>query len=183
MDFAVGARGWGYILERHGLRKGDFRAAEKLITDCRKSGALPLDICAEDESRGTVGLQSLDDADVDSEAQSWIDHVRNHAHKNYTPIGFWDDLKVYVEVGVEKLDLRNLFEPACQEFYVPIQNFKGWSDLNCRAAMIQRFAEHEAAGRRCVLLLCGDHDPCTSRARCARTSGTSAPLSAGPPKI
>jgi hypothetical protein len=24
---------------------------------------------------------------------------------------------------------------------------------------MKRFAEHEAAGRQCVLLLCGDHDP------------------------
>ena len=52
MDFDVGSRGWCYILERHGLRKGDFDAAEKLINDCRKSGELPLDICAEDSFRG-----------------------------------------------------------------------------------------------------------------------------------
>jgi hypothetical protein len=25
---------------------------------------------------------------------------------NYRPFGFWDDQKVYVEVAVEKLDLR-----------------------------------------------------------------------------
>jgi len=37
----------------HGLRKGDFDAAENLITACRKSGELPLDICAEDASRVT----------------------------------------------------------------------------------------------------------------------------------
>ena len=43
MDFSVGARGWCYILEnRNALRKGDFDVAEKLITDCRKSGLLPL---------------------------------------------------------------------------------------------------------------------------------------------
>jgi hypothetical protein len=36
----------------------------------------------------------------------------------------WDDLKVYVEVAVEKLDLRNLFEPVCEEFHVPLTNFK-----------------------------------------------------------
>src|ERR1700760_2657547 len=74
MDFDVGARGWGYILEQHGLTKGDFDAAQALITDCRKTGELPLDICAEDDSRETVGLQgnlqgNLDDADVESEAQ------------------------------------------------------------------------------------------------------------------
>jgi hypothetical protein len=159
MDFTVGSRGWCYILERHGLRKGEFGAAERLITDCRKSGALPLDICADDESRKVVGLQLLDDPDPEREAASWIDYITNDVHKAYVPISFWDDQKSYVEVAVEKLDLRNLFEPPCAEFHVPIQNFKGWSDLNARAAMMRRFAEHQAAGRRCVLLLCGDHDP------------------------
>src|SRR4029077_2750132 len=48
MDFDIGGRGWCYILERHGLRKGDFDAAQRLINDCRKSGGLPLDICQED---------------------------------------------------------------------------------------------------------------------------------------
>jgi hypothetical protein len=40
MDFDVGSRGWCYILERHGLRKGHFDACQRLITDCRKSGDL-----------------------------------------------------------------------------------------------------------------------------------------------
>jgi hypothetical protein len=60
---------------------------------------------------------------------------------------------------VEKLDLRNLFESTCAEFRVPITNAKGWLDLNSRADMMRRFEKHEKAGRRCVLLLCGDHDP------------------------
>jgi hypothetical protein len=159
MDFAVGSRGWCYILERHGLRKGDFDAAQRLITDCRKSGDLPLDICAEDASRETIGLEQLNSNDIDDEVESWIDYLRDHAHERYTPISFWDGLDVYVEVAVEKLDLRNLFEPACQEFHVPITNFKGWSDLNSRAAMMRRFQMHEEEGRTGVLLLCGDHDP------------------------
>src|SRR5262245_23640443 len=161
MDFSVGAPGWCYILEnRNALRKGDFDVAEKLITDCRKSGLLPLDICAEDDARETIGLQeNITNSTVEQEAANWIDYLRNHAHEGYTPISFWDDLDTYVEMGVEKLDLRNLFEPACEGFYVPLTNFKGWSDLNARAAMMRRFAHHEAQGRRCVLLLCGDHDP------------------------
>jgi hypothetical protein len=159
MDFRVGSRGWCYILERHGLRKGDFDAAQKLITACRKSGELPLDICAEDASRATVGIERLDNAHIADEVESWVNHLRNHAHETYIPISFWDDLDVYVEVAVEKLDLRNLFEPVCAEFHVPDTNFKGWSDLNSRATVMRRFAKHEAAGRRCVLLLCGDHDP------------------------
>ena len=159
MDFAVGSRGWCYILEREGLRKGDFDIAEKLITKCRKTGALPLDICDEDSSREAVGVENLDDNDIPDEVESWIDFLKNDAHKSYTPNSFWDNLDVYIEAGTEKLDLRNLFEPVCKEFHVPITNLKGWSDLNSRAAIMRRFKKHEVEGRRCVLLLCGDHDP------------------------
>jgi hypothetical protein len=160
MDFRVGSRGWGYILERHGLRKGDFDGVQRPINACRKSGALPLDICDEDDSRATIGIEELDSNDIPEEVEGWVAHLRDHAHKRYTPISFWSELDVYVEMAVEKLDLRNLFEPVCEEFAVPLTNFKGWSDLNSRAAMMRRFAMHEALGRRCcVLLLCGDHDP------------------------
>ena len=48
----------------------------------------------------------------------------------YRPV-FWDDQKVYVEVAVEKLDLRNLFESACAEFYVPISNL-----IDCVRSML-----------------------------------------------
>jgi hypothetical protein len=159
MDFKVGSRGWCYILENYGLRKGDFDAAQRLITACRKSGDLPLDICAEDESRETIGLEDLDQNDISAEVESWVDHLRNGAHLSYMPISFWDDLDVYIEVGVEKLDLRNLFEPTREELHVPLTNFKGWSDLNSRVAMMRRFVHWEAKGKKCILLLCGDHDP------------------------
>jgi hypothetical protein len=159
MDFEVGARGWCYILERHGLAKGSFKAAERLITSLRKSGDLPLDICAEDASRETVGLEVITPQTVEQYAEKIFADLRDHAHEQYTPFNFWNDLDVYVEVAVEKLDLRNLFEPVCAKLHVPITNLKGWSDLNARAAMMRRFKAHEAAGRRCVLLLCGDHDP------------------------
>ena len=60
---------------------------------------------------------------------------------------------------VEKIDLRSLFDPVCAAFHVPITNFSGWNDINARAAMMERFAEWEEKGKRCVLLHCGDHDP------------------------
>jgi ParB-like chromosome segregation protein Spo0J len=117
------------------------------------------DICAEDGARETVGIEKLDDNDIPDEVESWVRHLRDHAQRQHTPIGFWDDLDVYVEVAVEKLDLRNLFEPVCAEFHIPVTNFKGWSDLNSRAAMMRRFMRHEEEGQSGVLLLCGDHDP------------------------
>jgi hypothetical protein len=150
LDFSIGARGWCYILENHNaLRNGNFSVAEKLITDCRKTGDLPLDICAEDDARETIGLQeNISNNTVEKAAADWIDHLRNHARTSYTPISFWDDLDTYVQMGVEKLDPRNL----------PLTNFKGWSELNARAAMMKPFAAHERAGRQCLLLLCNDHD-------------------------
>jgi hypothetical protein len=160
MDFRVGVRGWCYLLEKHGLLKGDFPDAERLITACRKNGDLPLDICVEDGSRETILLEDINpEDDPEQEAENWINHVLYSAHKDYKPISFWDDLNVYIEVAVEKGDLRNLFRPVCSELHVPITNFKGWYDVNCRAAMMRRFKQHEESGQQCILLLCGDHDP------------------------
>src|SRR5262249_53994459 len=44
-------------------------------------------------------------------------------------------------------------------FYIPLTNSRGWPDINSRAAMMRRFAKMERAGKTCVLLYCGDHDP------------------------
>jgi hypothetical protein len=60
----------------------------------------------------TIGLEQINSNNVPEEVEDWVDHLRNRAHEEYTPISFWDDLDVYVEVATEKLDLRNLFEPA-----------------------------------------------------------------------
>jgi hypothetical protein len=160
LDFAVSARGWCYILEgRHEITKGDFAAAERLINDCRKNGSLPLDICAVDDSRTADGIQQIDETTPEEEAESWIDHVREHAAKRYTPFAFWEDLDVYVEMAVEKIDLKSLFAPSCAEFHMPISNCSGWNDINGRAAMMERFSDWESRGKKCVLLYCGDHDP------------------------
>src|SRR5664280_1995515 len=61
LDFQVSSRGWCYLLEEYGLNKGDFDKAQDLINDCRKSGKLPLDICAEDSTRTAEGIDEIDD--------------------------------------------------------------------------------------------------------------------------
>lgn len=158
LDFSIGSRGWCYILEEHGLDKGDFDAAQALITDCRKTGELPLNICAEDDAREFVNLEFLDESTPEDQAQAVIDYVRR-AHASYRPYSFWRFQPVYVEMLVEKVDLKSLFAPVCREFNIPLANGRGSSDLNSRAAMMRRFARHEAEGRQCVLLYAGDHDP------------------------
>src|SRR5215212_145671 len=79
LDFAVSSRGWCYVLEEHGLGKGDFDAAQTLINDCRKNGDLPLDICAEDSSRRADHLEILDDEDIEDYAERVLDSIR-YAH-------------------------------------------------------------------------------------------------------
>jgi hypothetical protein len=157
LDFKISSRGWCYILEEHGLTKGEFDAAQDLINDCRRNGALPLDICAEDGSRQADNLEELD-LDVEGEASRAVEFLRDW-HLTYRPISFWDYQGLYVEMMVEKIDLKSLFTEICGRYHVPIRNAKGWADINSRAEMALRFREHERAGRECVLLYCGDHDP------------------------
>ena len=78
---------------------------------------------------------------------------------SYTPETFWDGKDIYIEVFVEKVDLKSLFKPVCDEFYIPISNVKGWADIHSRADIMQRFKEHDESGKRIVLLYCGDFDP------------------------
>ena len=160
LDFKVGSRGWCYVLEEHGLVKGDFDKAECLINDCRKSGLLPIDFTANDENREAEGIQDLYgfDESPTEHAQAIISTLPSLADC-YTPESFWTFQDVYVEMMVEKIDLKSLFGNICAEYYIPITNSRGWADINSRAALVERFKHWEYRGKQCVLLYCGDHDP------------------------
>ena len=159
LEFTVSSRGWCYLLEEHGLNKGSFDTTQRIINDCRKNGLLPLDICAEDITRTTEGIQDPDNDNITDHAADWIDHVKNHVSTTYQPYHFTEYQDCYIEMGLEKIDLKGIFAPVCDKYHVPYYNMKGWSDINSRAAMMERFKYWESQGKHCVLLLCGDHDP------------------------
>jgi hypothetical protein len=140
------------------IGKSQFDQCESLINDLRREGTLPLDFCASDEKRQPSNLEQLDAETPGDFAGSWIETALN-AWESYEPVSFWDFQRYYLEAAVEKVDLRTLFEGICAEFHVPIWNAGGWSDINSRADLMSRFCKHDEAGRRCVLLYCGDHDP------------------------
>lgn len=158
LDITPSSRGWAYILEEHGITKGDFDLVQKVIAECRKAGRLPADLVTGDAKRETRNLEMIDDDDPGAEAE-WIVNSIEYKHHHFTPFSFWDDQEHYVEMLVEKTDLVQLFEPVCREFNIPIANAGGWSDVTSRIAIKKRFAEWHAAGKQCVLLYCGDHDP------------------------
>ncbi len=170
LDFRVSARGWCYILEEHGLGKGDFDRAERIINRCRKDGPLPLDICAEDDARLPLHLDvadaSANPSTIEDEVLMELDRIENARRDaiesvgwHYKPFGFWHDQDFYIEMVVEKIDLKELFAPICRDFCIPIANNRGWGDINGRSAIKGRFRRMEQAGKQCVLLYCGDHDP------------------------
>lgn len=158
LDFEVSSRGWAYILEEYGLGKGDFDVAENLIKECRKSGLLPLNITATDSAREFEGVRYVNGNDPEEQASAIIQRV-TEAHQHYYPESFWDYQDCYIQMVVEKIDLKSLFLPICREYHVPIANARGWSDLHMRADMMERFRDAEADGKRCILLYAGDHDP------------------------
>jgi hypothetical protein len=158
LDFQVSSRGWCYILEEHGLGKGDFGLAQELIAECRRQRLLPMDIVAEDGARSFANLEAIDDATPEEEGARIVGSVR-WQHHYYTPFSFWEGQDVYIEMLVEKIDLKSLFGPICRQFYISIANARGWSDLNMRWAMLQRIQRWATAGNHCVILYCGDHDP------------------------
>ena len=84
LDIKVSAHGWCYILEEDGLAKGDFKACERLINECRKNGALPYDFTAEDERRSAAGVERIDDPDPETEARDSLEKLRRH-HETYRP--------------------------------------------------------------------------------------------------
>jgi hypothetical protein len=158
LDFEVSSRGWCYVLEPYGLHKGEFDAAEETINGCRKTGKLPLDICAEDNGRKADNLETIDPLGPEDEAAEIVESI-GHRHLIYTPFSFWHDKDFYIEMMVEKVDLKSLFSRNCGAFHIPLANAKGWADINSRAAMMRRFKKWEGRGKQAVLLYCGDFDP------------------------
>ena len=156
IDFKISSRGWCYQLEGYSLiDKSKFDLIQRVINECRKRGYLPLDFTAEDKSR------SFECVDTSPEnAKEFLNdyvNILNEASDYYEP-SFMDDKKYYVQILVEKIDLKTLFKPITNFYRIPIATAKGWSDINQRAEIIERFKKAEARGQTPVLLYCGDFD-------------------------
>jgi hypothetical protein len=76
----------------------------------------------------------------------------------YYSLDWWEGEKYYLQMLVEKIDLKSLFGPVCEEYHIPIANAGGQSDLNVRNQMAIRFKAAEERGQIGVLLYCRDFD-------------------------
>jgi len=158
IGFKVSARGWCYQLEVERLiNKDEFDKVENWINACRKKGILPIDFTAEEEGRQFSGVEYKSWGTPVQTMESYLKAVLE-AEDYYTP-DWWENEEYYIQMLVEKIDLKTLFEPVCRRFHIPIATSKGWSSMLQRAVYAKRFKQAEDKGLKVVLLYCGDHDP------------------------
>lgn len=158
IDMKVTSRGWCYLLEgKNFITKGEFEKVQHAINECRKMGFLPIDFVAQDESRGFDGVETPTVQDP----IAYFKDLMNSAYyaERYYTSDWWDGEECYLQMLVEKIDLKSLFKPICEEYHIPIATGRGWSDILQRAEMARRFKEAEERGLKSVLLYCGDFDP------------------------
>jgi len=158
VGFKMSARGWCYLLE--GLRlinKDQFDRVESAINTCRETGLIPIDFTAEEEGRKFSGIEDPDTGDAGDLIERWLGAVAT-CERYYTP-DWWEGERYYIQMLVEKIDLKTLFEPVCKKYFIPIATAKGWASMLQRAEYARRFADAEKRGLTCVLLYAGDHDP------------------------
>jgi len=152
------ARGWCYIMEGFNLiTKAQFDVVENLINGCRRNGILPIDFVATEEARQFSGVETPNTESPGMYIRRDLQFALD-AELYYTP-DWWEGEKYYVQMLVEKIDLKTLFEPVCRKFHIPIATGSGWQSMRQRAEYGRRFKEAETIGLKCVLLYCGDFDP------------------------
>ncbi len=158
IDFKMGSRDWCYHLEgKNIITKAEFDVGEKLITDMRKGGDLPLDFTIDDDSRAAVGVV-IPDNDTETTLDDWkrgmMDSVDSHC-----PSLLSDQTGIHIELMVEKTGLRSLYAAMCKKYQIPITNGKGQSDINSRVDLMRRCHRANMQGKEVHLLYCGDFDP------------------------
>jgi hypothetical protein len=157
IDFKVSARGWCYLMEaRNYINKSEFNKVADAINRCREKGILPVDFVAEESARAFEGVIKPSNSMEDT--LDWMLDDVLEGYQHFIP-DYWEDEEYYIQVVVEKIDMKTLFQPVCAEYNIPIANSKGWSSILQRAEYARRFQEAEQQGLQCVLLYGGDFDP------------------------
>ena len=153
------SRGWCYLLEGFGaIDKSQFDECENFINEARKLDILPIDFVLEEDARAFDGLEVIDWRDPQQYLVNFLEGAKD-AYNYYEGISFWEAQPVYIQMLVEKIDLRQLFGDVTRKYHIPIATSRGWYSILQRAEMAKRFRFWEEQGKTPILLYCGDHDP------------------------
>lgn len=164
LDFHMSARGWCYNLEPYGLEKGNFRDGEKWIRQCRVRGLLEPGFILEDESHKVE--QQLDEGQsvedyIYMQYEMWqeAEEYFSGSWEFYKGISFWENKDYYLQLLVEKVDLKSLFRSICNKYRIPMANLRGWGSLEQKAVIAKNFELAEEEDKEPILLVCTDFDP------------------------
>ena len=164
IDFSMSARGWCYIMEQFGLEKSDFERGQIWINECRFYGFLEPGFILEDESHEVEGQSDESESVekfVEGQYDMWqtAEDYYTDSWQLYDGISFWEDKDYYLQLLVEKVDLKSLFKGICNKHKIPMANLHGWGSLEQKAVMAENFRRAEEEGKEPVLLVCCDFDP------------------------
>lgn len=167
LDFHMSARGWCYHMELEGepqLPKGEFDWAQSRINEARKLGLLEPGFILEDE-----GHEIEEQFTADESAESFVDRKYDEyidarqtfedSWQDFKWVDFWKDKEYFIQLLVEKVDLKSLFRNICVQNKISMANMKGAGSIEQKGSMALKFEEMEEKGKTPVLLACGDFDP------------------------
>ena len=153
------SRGWCYLLEGFGvINKSEFDDCEGFINEARKLGILPIDFVLEEVARSFDGLETIDWREPKQFLVDYLEGAKE-VYSYYEGVSFWEAQPVYIQMLVEKIDLKQLFRNITRKYHIPIATSRGWYSILQRAEMAKRFRFWEGQGKIPILLYCGDHDP------------------------
>ncbi|MBA7552442.1 hypothetical protein ES705_45003 [subsurface metagenome] len=164
IDFHMSARGWCYAMEPFGLKKSDFDDGEQFIKECRIYGFLKPGFILEEEGHKVVQqpdeIESVEDF-VEGQYNMWQEAEEYYidSWQLYDGISFWDKQDYYIQLLVEKVDLKSLFMGICNKYKIPIANLRGSGSIEQKAVMAMNFQLAEKKGKKPILFACGDFDP------------------------
>ncbi len=166
IDFNMSVRGWCYVLEPYGLSKADFDWMQGQFNYMRRIGLIEPKFILEEEGHKVEAREDWDWSPqeyVDDEFSTWktAKETFENCADSYGSgrTSFWDNKKYFIQLLVEKSDLKSLFRDMCNKYKIPIANMRGWGSMEQKAEMARRFQEHEEEGRMPILLACCDFDP------------------------
>ena len=110
---------------------------------------------------GLISWEAIEDRNRDHHdflKEESIENVLSRIHRKIQ-YDNWARQDTYVEVWIEKAALENVLEKPCARWAVPYMACKGYLSASEAWRAGRRFLERKEAGKDCVLIHLGDHDP------------------------
>ncbi len=162
MDFHLGARGWCYVLEPKGLSKTDFIWMQKQINRLRDLGFIKPGFILDDEGHDVEEYYDSEQLPEDyfkEKVDEW-ENAEDYFKESFEwyDTSFWEDKKYYIQLLVEKIDLKSLFMKVCKQYRINNSNMHGQGSYEQKAKIAYNFMKAEERGQIPILLTCTDFD-------------------------